>query len=136
MQRIPETMCTDPFHQAKSPDEVDGIQFMVDAGGGWFGIGWECRTCGYQSIRHVLENWLSKVKTVCPGCDAIRLDWDDEHPLCDDCKLRDVRIVTFICDEQPPNIPMDDMDLEALIEDWPSIFWPWERVLEYLYEDA
>ena len=132
MQRLPTTTCHDPFHSARSFDEQQAVGIQkLHCLGEWTAMAYECRSCGYSHMRHVTLTWIDKVGTVCPGCDAIRLDWDDADPMCGDCQLRDVRMVTFYAHEEH-SVPMDWMDVEALIEDWPSIHWPWGRVLEEL----
>jgi hypothetical protein len=126
MQRFPSTMCPDPFHHAHSFDEqlLTGVE-IVNRLGDWEAVGYGCRTCGFQHMRRITETWIDKVKSVCPGCDAIHLRWEDEVGYrCGDCRLRDVRVVRFNCE------PNEDVD--RLFPEYPNLDWSWAEVIEYM----
>jgi len=123
MQRLPHTTCPDPFHTATG--EPDGVQNLHEVGGGWVAIGYECRTCGFQSVRRTVETRLDQIEISCPGCDAIRLDWDDAPQRCTDCRTLNVRVLTI------PLWPTIFDELPAF-DDMPSARWSWRRVLQEL----
>jgi hypothetical protein len=123
MQRLPHTTCPDPFHHAHSMEEQDatGVE-ITDRLGDWLAIGFGCRTCGFQSMRRVTQTWLDKVKVTCPGCDAIRLDWDDAPELCEHCELFGVR-TTWVA-LQPNDL------LDEIFPEYPNLNWTWGQLLE------
>jgi hypothetical protein len=121
MQLFPHTMCPDMLHKRWGDTELDGVPDVQYVGGGWTGMGYKCRTCGMQTMRRVIETRLDWIKVTCPGCDAIRLDWDDAPTLCSDCRLREVR-ATWVALE--PNDLLDE-----LFPEYPNLNWTWPQII-------